>query len=112
MYKVVGNVILHFIVLKIEVKHLSYTSYYSAIVDLRKLEANKLYHNHSVRELMDVKSKRKIRRLVGDEPILKCLLDNTFIEVLWDTGSMISLVDKDWVEEHFPEKKIDSVTSF
>ena len=97
-----------------EVKHLPYhTSYCSAIVDLRKLEANKLYHNHSVREEpMDVKSKRKIMRLVGEKPILKCLLDNKFFEVLRDTGSMISLVDKDWVEEHFPEKKIYYVDEF
>ena len=61
---------------------------------------------------MDVKSTRKIMRLVGDKAILKCLLDNKFFEVLWDTGSMISLVDKDWVEEHFPEKKIYSVDEF
>ena len=97
-----------------QLKHLSYHSKYcSAISDLQKLEMDKLYRNYSVREeQMDDKNKIRIMKLIGEKPMLNCRLDNKNFELLWDTGSMISLVDKMWVKKHFPEKQIHSVNDF
>ena len=55
---------------------------------------------------MDVQSKRKLMRLVGNKPIAKCVLGNKSLRYCGIPGSMISLVDKNWVAEHFPDNKI------
>ena len=87
--------------------------YCSAIVDLVKCEKEKIYGNHTVRQnQMDFKTKRKMMKLVGDKPMLNCQLGGRSFEMLWDTGSMISLVDRRWVNENFPDEKIHSVTEF
>ena len=94
--------------------HNSYHKRYcAAIADLQKLEMDKLYKDHSVRQkYLDWKTERKMMKLVGEKPILACLLDGKKLEMLWDTGSMVSLVGRDWVKRHFPEKKIYSVNDF
>ena len=63
-------------------------------------------------EQVDPKSRKKILNLIGEKPLIKCFLENLMVDALWDTGSMISLVDKQWVDENFPNSKILSVESF
>ena len=94
--------------------HQSYHgAYCSAIVDLRKHEMGKLYGTYSVRQGQgDVKTKLKVMKLVGDKPMLSCSLGGKPCEVLWDTGSMVSLVDRRWAKEHFPDRKIYSISEF
>ena len=41
--------------------------------------------------------------------MLNCYLDNKTFRVLWDTGSMVSVVDKKCVSQNFPEKELLSV---
>ena len=41
--------------------------------------------------------------------MLNCLLNSEKFRVLWDTGSMVSVVDKAWVTQHFPENELLSV---
>ncbi|MCH2405578.1 MAG: hypothetical protein MK200_05230 [Nitrosopumilus sp.] len=87
--------------------------YCSVITDLENLEVQKLYKNHSVREeQVDTKTRSKLIRLIGDKPLMFCTLDGVEFEVLWDTGSMISLVDLNWVKKYFPEKKLYPVEDF
>ena len=87
--------------------------YCSTIVDLVKCEKEKIYGNRTVRQKqMDFKTKRKMMKLVGDKPMLNCQLGGKSFEMLWDTGSMISLVDRSWVRRNFPDEKIHSVTEF
>ena len=50
--------------------------------------------------------------LVGRKPVIKCWLNQRQCEGLWDTGSMISLMNKRVVEEKFPNVKIHSVEEF
>ena len=50
--------------------------------------------------------------LVGKKPILKIWLNQLECEGLWDTGSMISLINKKVLEEKFPELKMHSVDTF
>ena len=82
----------------------------SAIKDLENLELMKSYKAFSVREnQMDMKSKKRFINLVGQKPMLNCFLNGKNFQVLWDTGSMVSVVDKAWVVQHFPEGKLLSI---
>ena len=94
--------------------HHSYHAVYcSALNDLEKIEINKLYRGTSVRQQqVDAKTQMKIVKLVGSKPMLRCYFDGKAVKVLWDTGSMISLVGRKWAREHFPNKKIHSISEF
>ena len=43
---------------------------------------------------------------------MRCYLDGKKELMLWDTGSQVSLVDKEWQEEHFPGKEMHPVSDF
>ena len=34
------------------------------------------------------------------------LLFGKLVDVLWDTGSMVSMVDRHWVKENFPDERV------
>ena len=83
------------------------------IVDLQKLETEKVYRGFSVRQdPLDFKTKKKIVKLVGEKPFLQCFLGGKKFKGLWDTGSQVSLVDRQWMEDNFPDVKIQSVESY
>ena len=63
-------------------------------------------------EKLPFKLKRKLVKLVGERPTLKFLLNNKNIEGLWDTGAMVSLLNKLFVLENFPDAKIESIAEF
>ena len=90
-----------------------HSKFCSAISQLEKLKLKKLHKDYSVREeQMDVKTKKKFIKLIGEKPMLKCKLDGVNFNVLWDTGSMVSLVDANWVKCNFPEKTLIPVEEF
>ena len=87
--------------------------YCSAIAALEQIEREKLYRGFSVRQCqMDFRTKKKLVRLVGEKPVLSCNLGAKKTDVLWDTGSMVSLVDRNWVAVNFPHAEIQSVSDF
>ena len=94
--------------------HLDYHAVYcSAIVDLDKLQKERFYGDCTVRQKGgNGKTRMKLMKLVGEKPILNCCLGGKEFQMLWDTGSMISMVDKKWVKNNFPEATIHSVTDF
>ena len=93
--------------------HAYHAPYCSAISQLEKFEIDKLYRGFSVRQQqLDAKTQTKLVKLVGEKPILRCLLDGKSVDVLWDTGSMITLVSRKWAKENFPKKKIHSISEF
>ena len=59
-----------------------------------------------------VKLRRSLVKLVGERPLMNCLLDDRRCQALWDTGSMISLVDELFLKQYFPNKVIFSVNDF
>ena len=90
-----------------------HSKYCSVIVDLLKVETQKLFKDFSVRQVqIDFKTKKKMMKLVGEKPMLSCYLGGKQVDVLWDTGSMISIVDRKWIEQMFPGIVIHSVKEF
>ena len=93
--------------------HAHHSEYCSMIVDLKIIETEKLYKEKSVRQVqVDDKLKKKLVKLVGDKPMLSCQLGGKSLSVLWDTGSMVSLVDRKWIRKNFPHSRIYSVSEF
>ncbi len=83
------------------------------VVDLQKLETEKVYRGFSVRqETLDFKTKKKIVKLVGEKPLLRCFLGGKRFKTLWDTGSQVCLADMDWMEEYFPNVVIQPVEEY
>ena len=44
--------------------------------------------------------------------MINCLLNGVACEGLWDTGSMVSLLNSSWFRKHFPDVKIWNLTEF
>ena len=99
---------------KCQKSHRDYHAVYcSAIADLEKVQKEKLYGDFTVRQKKDdVKTSRRLMKLVGKKPMLNCHLGGKEFQMLWDTGSMISMVDRKWVKENFPEITIHPVSDF
>ncbi len=93
--------------------HNHHSTYCDAISDLEKLEKQKIYGDKSVREQqLDFWKHAKIVKLVGNKPMLSCSLNGKQTKALWDTGSMISLVDRYWVKDNHPESEVIPVEEF
>ena len=63
-------------------------------------------------EKLPFKMKLKLVRLVGERPLVKIFLNGKRIKGLWDTGAMISLINKLFLEENFPDAKIQPISEF
>ena len=78
-----------------------------------EVEKQKIYGDLSVRQIqVNDKTRKKLIRLVGDKPVLRCRLGGKEVEVLWDTGSMVSLVDRRWIKRNLPDAIIHPVADF
>ena len=97
-----------------QMSHHNYHKVYcSAITSLEQYERDKLYSGFSVRQCqIDYRTKKKLIRLVGEKPVVSCNLGAKKTEVLWDTGSMVSLLDRRWLRLNFPHAKIQSISEF
>ena len=90
-----------------------HSKYCGALADLMKLEVEKVYKDQTVRQdSTDAKLMKRMVKLVGKKPILKCKIDGKVMKLLWDTGSMVSVAGRKWVKKNFPNKKIFSVSEF
>jgi hypothetical protein len=56
--------------------------------------------------------KLKLVKLVGERPLVNIHLNNKKIQGLWDTGAMISLINRLFLEENFPDVTIHSISDF
>jgi len=58
------------------------------------------------------KQRRRLISMVGSRPLIQFYLDGKKFEGLWDTGSMISLLDYNFVKTNFPNAEIKSTSEF
>ena len=85
----------------------------SAIVELEKMEKEKfLQRSRKSSSKLPLNLSREIVRLVGERPLVNVKLDSIPVKCLWDTGSMVSIMNQNFFEENFPEHEIHSVEKF
>ena len=53
------------------------------------------------KETLPIKLRNNLVKVVGEKPLINCYLNNVKVKGLWDTGSMISLLGKKWLDEKF-----------
>ena len=63
-------------------------------------------------EKLPRKLKRKLISLVGPKPLVKVFLGNMHIEGLWDTGAMVSILSRAFLEENFTGVQVRPVSDF
>ena len=54
----------------------------------------------------------RLVKLIGNKPLFDCLLDGVQARVLWDTGSMISLLNSSWLKTTFPDLGLQPISTF
>ena len=71
-----------------------------AISQLEKIQREKRgkFQGVSDNAALSPKQKAHLIKLVGSKPVLNFKINDRTLTGLWDTGSMISLIDKSWVE--------------
>ena len=93
--------------------HEYHKDYCEMIVDLKKIQTEKWFRNFTVREKqVDDKTRKRLLKLVGNKPLVTCYFNGKKFDVLWDTGSMVTLVGRRWLRENFPDLQISSVAEF
>ena len=84
-------------------QYFEHKKYCTDISKLESLEKEKL-KDYSVREkeTLPIKLRNNLVKVVGEKPLINCYMNDVKIKGLWDTGSMISLLGKKWLDEKFP----------
>ena len=63
-------------------------------------------------EILPRKYRKQLVRLIGEKPIIEGYLNNQKCKGLWDTGSMVSVINKDWLKSNFPNENVFSTEEF
>ena len=86
----------------------------TAISSLEELERQKQFRNFdcSYETTMTPRQHQKLVKLIGDKPLIEFTLEGKLFKGLYDTGSMVSLVDRNWLVENFSDHPIHTVTQF
>ena len=82
------------------------------IQTLEEIEVAKVYRDLKRMEAGRPQRSTKIIRLVGERPLVDVRLEGTEVKCLWDTGSMVSIISKRFLEENWPDRKLHSVREF
>ena len=85
------------------------------IQELEKIEKSKLVADaFTVREENQVplRIRNELVRLVGEKPLLSCSLEGKKCKGLWDTGSMVCMINSGWLRDTVPEARIMSIKEF
>ena len=87
----------------------------AAIVELENFEKKKAIKQNKKSEIgshLPLKLNREIISLVGERPLINVKLDNVSLKCLWDTGSMVSLISEEFLNNNFVTKERYSVEEF
>ena len=84
-----------------------------AIQSLEEIEVGKLYGQlKQMESVVKPKDDKQIIDLVGDKPEVDVCLEGVSVKCLWDTGAMVSLINKKIVDSHWPGRKLHSIHEF
>ena len=56
-------------------------------------------------EILSKKYRSQLVRLIGEKPVIERYVNNKTYKGLWDTGSMVSVINKHWLKSNFPDEK-------
>ena len=65
-----------------------------------------------VRRQDNIPIQNRLCKLIGNKPLFDCLLNGVDTQVLWDTGSMIALLNLAWLKSHFPTVDLRPIAAF
>ena len=84
------------------------------IVALEKLEKNKKSSNFDISYDTPLKPNQQMKlvKLIGHKNMINFTLNDKNFEGLRDTGSMVNLVNVDWLKTEFHDIQIDSIEEF
>ena len=54
----------------------------------------------------------KLVNLVGPKSVIKCYIEHKLQNILWDTGANVSLVDKNSLQQWYPDIQIRDMNDF
>ena len=96
-------------------KHGDHAKYCEMICNVEQIETakrmkNEIFVNDS--EKLPYKMKLKLIRLVGERALCNLYLNGKNVQGLWDTGAMISMVNRRFLKENFPDVKVHSISEF
>ena len=85
-----------------------------AIVELNRIQAERvLGHDYTVTEpSLEPSYVQNLIRLIGSKPLISCKLDIHSQIALWDTGSMVSMVSRDWLDKQLPNAEVCKLEQF
>ena len=63
-------------------------------------------------EKLPLPLKKKLVKLVGEKPLVTVNLNGKEVKGLWDTGAMVSLMNRDYLEENFREATVIPLEQF
>ena len=63
-------------------------------------------------EILPRKCRSQLVRLIVEKPIIEGYINNKTYKGLWDTGSMVSVLNKHWLKSNFPNEKNFSSEEF
>ena len=83
-----------------------------SIQQLEELEKSKRVLSVRAASQVSPEIRRRLVSLVGEKPLVSCRLNGKGCDALWDTGAMVSMVCKAWLEIFHPNQEIMSLIDF
>ena len=87
---------------------------YENIVALEKFERNKKFSIFDISHDAPLKPNQRMKlvKLIGHKPVINFMLNDKNFEGLWDIGSMIRLLNVDWLKTEFNDIQIGLIDKF
>jgi len=84
------------------------------IVKLEKLERKKKLKSFSCSYdvTLPFKKYKKLVDVIGLKPMINFILNDKLFSGLWDTGSMVSLINSQWLKQNFQNTQIHPIETF
>ena len=94
-------------------QYLEHKKYCGVISELDSREKQKLEQfTVTGSEILPKRYRSQLVRLIGEKPIIVGYINNKMYKGLWDTVSVVSVINKHWLKSNFPNEKNFSSEEF
>ena len=77
-----------------------------AISELSFQEQKKMTDSNNFQTFLTPKHYNKLVSLVGPRSVIQCYIEHKLQNILWDTGANVSLIDKNSLQQWYPDIQI------